>query len=315
MPKQAGKGNFRSIYCKLHDTPEFQELPWDAKGLFLILRGQQDTNMAGIFRYYMGPIRRRTAGLAEDARIAAFTELFQRGFVLYDKHTMWVVGALGNDPFITLTNPKHQTGVRSLLRALPPTLLIERFFRKYPEIRPDHDLKARMDEAKESAPPLGELGGEDEPVVIPTFTPSVGWLLAHKFTIGLLQNEPRRDVPSDLAEWAKLLDELVARGWTKADVLRGMQFALHNEHWKRIALDVPVLVKNWDKIVESSKLEKSSADMTKAKEADRAQERRARTRVGEARQPVHGSAGGTGLTRIEEILQRSAGPKQGDGDA
>lgn len=331
MPKQTGKGNFKSIYCKLFDSPEFQELPWDAKGLFLVLRGQQDTNMAGVFRYYMGPIRRRTSGLSEEARVAAFHELFNREFVLFDKHTMWIVGALGNDPFITLTNPKHKTGVMNLLRALPPTLLLDRFLRKYREIRPDPDLTVRMEEALEAAPPLGELGGEDEPAVVPTFTPSSGWILAHELAIGLLRNEPRRNVPSNLAEWSRHFEDILARGWTEADVRRGVKFALNDDSfWKAVILDAQTLAGNWDKIVESAKIGATSTAMAAAKGEDQAQERRrqdglnerANREAAELRRQVNlrdSEAGrrepppGTGLTALEKILRSAEQKKEGRG--
>src|SRR5574341_560561 len=118
------RGPYRSIYCVLWDSPEFQQLPSDAKTLFMYLRTGPDCNFPCIFVF-------RRLGLREqfhdwpDARIdAGIDALIDASFIRVSMPLIWIVNGLRYDPSYVPANSKQKSGIEAILKSLPKCQLI-----------------------------------------------------------------------------------------------------------------------------------------------------------------------------------------------
>src|SRR3990172_316392 len=141
MPGQ--RGIYRGVYSSLPDDPDFQHLSPQARHTLLTLRIMDEIGPGCIWRYYLGPIAKRT-GYPERLVIKYLDELQTArqqpgdayGWILRDAVVMWIVNGLRFDPNRRLADKKHTLSVLNALNGLPKSDIIVKFCDYYKLPRP-----------------------------------------------------------------------------------------------------------------------------------------------------------------------------------
>jgi len=146
------RGTYRSIHTAIIDDPDFQDLPPMAKLLFYTCKMQLGASGIGIV--YETTLAAQT-GCHADTIGDAMAILCQRGWVLRERHVVWIRNGLKYDPSVTVENDNHRKSIMSHLRGLPKLTIINTYADYYGLEKPFPDMPSPIPCGMPSPIPCG----------------------------------------------------------------------------------------------------------------------------------------------------------------
>jgi hypothetical protein len=139
------RGLYRAITVVLLDGPQFQELPPEARWVFVCLK--ISLGPCGIQVEYPAGLVEKLAGRTgySLAVVAEMLDLLQaKGWVRAERNVVWVVGQLQHEPSLSPKNDNHKPGILAHVKGLPRLGIVGDFIRYCSDYfaEPDEEVKA-----------------------------------------------------------------------------------------------------------------------------------------------------------------------------
>jgi hypothetical protein len=113
-----GTNDYRSIYCRIVDDPQFQALSANAKLLWYTLKVSHECGPLNLFRFYRGMFIERTGLCAADFD-AAMNRLIDDGYLFFEQGYVLIHNGMRYEPnFRPAKDPKHLAHVYAQLGPL-----------------------------------------------------------------------------------------------------------------------------------------------------------------------------------------------------
>lgn len=129
------RGDFRSIYTVLVDTPEFTDLPPEAQLVWFHLKlkmGPAGIDVIPAAEHVLSD----TTGIPCEGVADAIEILSQRGFLARERNVLWLRNALKFEPSRNLDNDNHKKSIRKHISSLPKLGIVNDFADYYNLDRP-----------------------------------------------------------------------------------------------------------------------------------------------------------------------------------
>lgn len=146
------RGQWRSITVVLLDGPDFQQLPPEARWVFVCLKCS--LGPCGIQVEYPVGLVEKLAGRTgySQAVVAEMLDLLQAtGWIRTERNVVWVVGQLQNEPSLSPKNENHKPTILAHVKGLPRLGIVGDFVRHCRDYFADPDGVARDYPKAESA--------------------------------------------------------------------------------------------------------------------------------------------------------------------
>ena len=130
----ADRGAYRAIKVVLLDGPDFQDMPAEARWLFVALK--MTLGPSGIEVYYPDALLAEMAaktGLPGAVVSSALDLLEERGWIARERNLVWITGQLEHDPHMNLADAKHRKAIWRHVSGLPRLSILGRFVAAYRE--------------------------------------------------------------------------------------------------------------------------------------------------------------------------------------
>lgn len=139
----ATRGEYRAIYTVLWNGPDWQQLPPNARLVWLALKGNCGPTGLACLPATAHQVSRWT-GLDVPAVTNALAVLVTSGWILSEGDVVWVRGGIQHDPLYHPSNDNHRKAALRYVAGMPRLAIVGAFVRAHPEWFPPSDVQPVM---------------------------------------------------------------------------------------------------------------------------------------------------------------------------
>lgn len=166
------RGAYRSIYCVIVDSPEFQAFSPGAKLVFFMLKLTLGPSGIDVVPALVATLVERTG--ADTSQVEkGLAQLEAANWVQRERNVVWIVDALRYEPAFSLENQNHRQKIRRHLDGLPKLAIVTRFRAYYGIAAPSVDIPSEIPSSghtEDTNPP--SMNGSHMPSMMASKNPS-----------------------------------------------------------------------------------------------------------------------------------------------